>query len=276
MENTPRNISTADDLDSTVLRHQVQRYFNELQQDASLSDTPLNMDFLLGQKRKPQASSAVSKPAAQDSLLPKRIRYDVTATSESSEPLPAFARRSVHDSFSHSSMNKSRFDSTSQLEQEFSSKKAQVMNLQQKLIQLEMKLSGAETDKSQLKSNMTHVQDASKLHIQQYKDQIENLKSDIEKLQLKNLDLSTENVQIKESMEEMKVNYANERLVCKQQITSVEQEKEEMQNQLQLEINQLKRNSEVVTWEVEKHKLEAEEAKKTSSTERKGDCSVQP
>jgi len=262
MENTPRNISTADDLDSTVLRHQVQRYFNELQQDASLSDTPLNMDFLLGQKRKPQASSVVSKPAAQDSLLPKRIRYDVTATSESSEPLPAFARRSVHDSFSHSSMNKSRFDSTSQLEQEFSSKKAQVMNLQQKLIQLEMKLSGAETDKSQLKSNMTHVQDASKLHIQQYKDQIENLKSDIEKLQLKNLDLSTENVQIKESMEEMKVNYANERLVCKQKITSVEQEKEEMQNQLQLEINQLKRNSEVVTWEVEKHKLEAEEAKK--------------
>ena len=104
MESTPRNISTADDLDSTILRHQVQRYFNELQQDASLSDTPLNMDFLLGQKRNPTATSVASKAAAQESLLPKRIRYDVTATAENLDSLPSFARRSIQDSFSHSSM----------------------------------------------------------------------------------------------------------------------------------------------------------------------------
>lgn len=262
MESTPRNLSTADDLDSTVLRHQVQRYFNELQQDVNLSDTPLNMDFLLGQKRKPSTSSAMSRTAAQDSLLPKRIRYDATATSENSEPLSAFARRGLHDSFGHSSVNRSRQDPAPHLEQELANKKAQVMNLQQKVIQLEMKLSSVETDKGQLKLSLTHAQDTCKIQIQQFKDQIEDLQVEIEQYQLKNHNLIEENVQIKELVDKLKVDSANEKLSHRQKIMAIEHEMVEMQNQLQSEINQLKHNLETSTGEVEKLKLETEETNK--------------
>ena len=246
MESTPRNISTADDLDSTILRHQVQRYFNELQQDSNLSDTPLNMDFLLGQKRKPLNQSAASKAPAPDSLLPKRIRYDITSTSISS----------INNSFTHTAALKNHHD------QELSEVKAQMMNLQQKVIQLEMKLSETETSRTQLRLSLTHVEDACKSQIRQHRDKIEDLQAEIVRHKLVNSDLSRANTETKESMEKLKIDCAEEKLARSRQTAAVEEETEEMRVKFETEIVRLKKDLESGAWEVKKYQLEVEEARK--------------
>jgi len=86
-----RSLAAADDLNLTVLRHQVERYFNELQQEA---DTQLNMDFLGIKKHRPAVSSTsrpqpgssfqLCTPAAAESYLKKKFHFDNTATGEMS------------------------------------------------------------------------------------------------------------------------------------------------------------------------------------------------
>ena len=147
MEGSSRNLSTADDLDSTVLRHQVHRYYSELQQDALLTDTPLNMDFL-GMKRRPGTASSTANKNFNPDGLPKRMRFDATDQSITGEFSGIISsRKPVHDSLSSSRMD---FASAT-VERKVNEKQAQIINLQQKVLELETRLSKAETQKDHLK-----------------------------------------------------------------------------------------------------------------------------
>jgi len=157
-----RSLAAADDLDSTVLRHQVERYFNELQQEA---DTPLNMDFLGIKKRRPGVSSTsrpqpgtssqLRTPAAAESFLPKKFRFDNTATGEMSSMTE----------FNSSLFSSSRRAPASGVashshERQLSEKQAEIVALHQKLVEMEMKLGETQTGKRKLEAELIGLKDA--------------------------------------------------------------------------------------------------------------------
>ncbi|KAK4017901.1 hypothetical protein OUZ56_033892 [Daphnia magna] len=165
--------SVPDDLDSTVLRHQVQRYFNELSQEG-----PLNMEFL-SMKRKP-ASSAVAtamRTSTFDSHLPKKMCFDSSVAEEISVTADSssFARKGVADSYSQSYNKPTKVDMTAQYEQKLSEKQAKVLELQQKIIQTEMKFNTLLTTKDQLDHDLSNLKDTCRTKIKHYEDKIENL-----------------------------------------------------------------------------------------------------
>lgn len=241
MEGTSRNVSTADDLDSTVLRHQVQRYFSELQQESLMTDTPLNMEFL-GMKRKPAgtaASSSSAAPKALDSVLPKRIRFDNTGdlSSLTSDYSGIFSgRRQVHDSISSS-----RLDiSAAQSERQVAEKQAKIIDLQQKVVQLEMKLSESESSKEQLKMTSKEVKEACAKKLKVYEDKIEDLKTELKQVQLKVDRLTSENQQKAEMIQELKLAGSEEKLAFGRELADNEQLTVELQTTYEEKIRELR------------------------------------
>lgn len=263
MEGTSRNVSTADDLDSTVLRHQVQRYFSELQQDSLMTDTPLNMEFL-GMKRKPAGTAASSSSAAQnkplDSVLPKRIRFDNTGdlSSLTGDYSGIFAgRRQVHDSISTS-----RLDiSAAQSERQMAEKQAKIIDLQQKVVQLEMQLSESESSKEQLKMTTKEVKEACAKKLKVYEDKIEDLKAELKQVQLKVDRLTSENHQKAELIQELKLAVSEEKLAFGRELADNEQLTVELQTTYEEQIRELRNTLHEAEKQIFKFETDAEEAR---------------
>ena len=263
MEGTSRNVSTADDLDSTVLRHQVQRYFSELQQDSLMTDTPLNMEFL-GMKRKPAGTAASSSSAAQnkplDSVLPKRIRFDNTGdlSSLTGDYSGIFAgRRQVHDSISTS-----RLDiSAAQSERQMAEKQAKIIDLQQKVVQLEMQLSESESSKEQLKMTTKEVKEACTKKLKVYEDKIEDLKAELKQVQLKVDRLTSENHQKAELVQELKLAVSEEKLAFGRELADNEQLTVELQTTYEEQIRELRNMLHEAEKQIFKFETDAEEAR---------------
>lgn len=251
--------SVPDDLDSTVLRHQVQRYFNELSQEG-----PLNMEFL-SMKRKP-ASSAVTtamRTSTFDSHLPKKMCFDSSVAEEISVTADSssFARKGVADSYSQSYNKPTKVDMTAQYEQKISEKQAKVLELQQKIIQTEMKFNTLLTTKDQLDHDLSNLKDTCRTKIKHYEDKIENLQIEIKQLHLKNDRLAKENIFTKEAMDQLKLACAEEKISCNKELSRVEQKMIDMQLECEDKIRGLEKNLEKALWEANKHQMEAEEAK---------------
>ena len=130
-------------------------------------------------KRKP-ASSAVSTTSLRasrlDSFLPKKIRFDSSVTGENSftGESSLFSKRNVAESYS--SLNKStKVDVAAQYEQKLSEKQANILELQQKIIQTEMKLNNVVTARDQFEHEMSDLKELCKTKIKHYEDKIEDL-----------------------------------------------------------------------------------------------------
>jgi len=261
MEGTSRNVSTADDLDSTVLRHQVQRYFSELQQESLMTDTPLNMEFL-GMKRKPAgtaASSSSAAPKAMDSVLPKRIRFDNTGdlSSLTADYSGIFSgRRQVHDSISSSKLD----ISAAQSERQMAEKQAKIIDLQQKVVQLEMKLSESESSKEQLKITTKEVKEACAKKLKVTEDKIEDLKAELKHTQLKVDQLTCENQQKAETIQELKLSLSEDKLAFGRELADNEQLTTELQTSYEEQISRLRTLLLEAESQSTKFKTDAEEA----------------
>ena len=135
------------------------------------------MEFL-SMKRKP-ASSAVSSASLRtyDSFLPKKIRFDSSVTGENSftGESSIFPKRNVAESYSQSLNQSAKVDVAAQYEQKLSEKQANILELQQKIIQTEMKLNNVVTAKDQLEHDMSNLKEKCKIKIKHYEDKIEDL-----------------------------------------------------------------------------------------------------
>lgn len=139
---------------------------------------PLNMEFL-SMKRKPASGTVPTalRTSTFDSLLPKKMRFDSSVAEENSYTAESssFARRSVADSHSQSYNKSAKADMTAQYEQKLSEKQAKILELQQKIIQAEMKFNTLLTTKDELDHGLSDVKDTCKTKIKHYEDEIENL-----------------------------------------------------------------------------------------------------
>lgn len=137
------------------------------------------MDFL-SMKRKP-TSMAVStsslRPSTLDSFLPKKIRFDSSVAGENSftGESSLFPKRSVAESFSQSLNKSTKIDVGAQYEQKLSEKQANILELQQKIIQTEMKLNNVVTAKDQLEHDLSNLKETCKTKVKHYEDKIDDL-----------------------------------------------------------------------------------------------------
>lgn len=234
---TSRSRAGADDLDSTVLRHQVERYFNELQQD---TDTPLNMDFLGIKKRRPgMSSSAVAPHQPSSSLLrtpalegfqPKKFRFETSAadgslTDFSSSFASARRQGTVNKGHEH--------------ERQMAEKQAESLKLQQKVVELEMKIGDLETAKSRLEGELDDVSSACRSQVRQCEEKIEDLLGELDHLKARNQQLTKESQESKEKAEHWKLTCAEQKLRHGRDLTQAEQVLLDTQSRLENEVTYL-------------------------------------
>lgn len=226
-----------------------------------MGNSPLNMEFL-SMKRKPTVSTASSslRTSAYDSLLPKKIRFDATGENSFTGDFSLHSMPKRNTDSMAQSLKGAKIDVTSQLEQKLAEKQASILELQQKIIQIEMKLNESLTEKDQLKYDLSNIQDVCKTKVRHYEDKIEDLQIEIKQLHLKIDQLSKENQSKKEAMEQLKLGFSEEKLTFSKQSALIEQKLVEMELEHESQIRELKKKLENVTWESNKNKLEAEEA----------------
>ncbi len=223
------------------------------------------MDFL-SMKRKPASSAASTSLRTStfaDSFLPKKIRFDNSATGENSftGDFSYLSKRNLADSFSQSASKSMKTDVTAQFEQKLSEKQAKILELQQKIIQIEMKFNDSLTAKNQLENDLSSIKDASKSKVKHYEDKIEDLQFEIKHLHHKFEELARENQLKKEKMEQLKLVCAEEKLLYSKELAGAEQKILDVQVEHELKVRKLEQSLENALWESSKHQLEAEEAK---------------
>lgn len=170
------------------------------------------------------------------------------------------SRRTASDSFNQSA-KALQVNATTKLEQQLAEKQATIVELQQKVIQAEMKLNDSLTVKEQLQFDLSNFKDVCKTKIKHYDDKIEDLHMEIKQLNSKIEQLTKENQMKKEAMEQFKLICAEEKLLYSKELAQSEQKIVEIQLQHESAIRELKQNLENAKWESDKHQLEAEEAK---------------
>ena len=266
-----RSLQAAENLDSSVIRQQCQRYtsevqrfkFSELHQHEAgrVHGTPLDMDFL-SIKRK--YSNALPNSSQRTSLfdgtgVAKRIHFDSSATADSS----TFSSRNLQLEVQRPTQTPNvtaKPDSTSQLEQRVADRQAAIVDLQQKLVHMEMKLSESEGKRDRLQTAFTNSEEAYRGKIKHCEDKIEDLREERKQLYAKNAELVRDNLQKKAAADKLRLNLGEEKLAYEQKLFAKEQALEEAEIHFELETKKLKEQVEQATWEAEKFRLEAEEA----------------
>ena len=232
---TSRSRAAAEDLDSTVLRHQVERYFSELQQEA---DTPLNMDFLGIKKKRPgvsssafsshQPSSSLMRTPAMEGFLPKKFRFENSAADGS---LTDFST-----TFASARRPQQTGSKGHEHDRQLAEKQAESLKLQQKVLELELKLGEVEMAKSRLEGELDDVSSSCKSQVRQCEDKIEDLLGELEQLKARNDFLARESQERKEKADHWKLACAEEKLRHGRELTQLEQTFLDNQSKLENEV----------------------------------------
>ena len=212
-------------------------------------------------KRKPASGAASLRTSQFESYLPKKIRFDSSATGENSFTGDFSLLPKRAESFSQSIGKPSKVDLASQYEQKLSEKQAKIIELQQKITQSEMKINDLITANNRLEHNLSNVKDACNSKVKHHEDKIEDLQIEMKHLHYKFEQLSRENQMKKESMEQLKLACAEEKLSYSKGLTGSEQKIIDMQVEYETKIRNLEQSLENARWEANKNQLEAEEAK---------------
>ena len=217
------------------------------------------MEFL-SMKRKPASTSVSSRTF--DSLLPKKIRFDSSTAGENSftGEYSALSKRNLGDSYSQSLHKPAKVDLEAQFEQKLAEKQAKILELQQKIIQTEMKLNEIVTSKDRIEHELSSTKDACKMKIKHYEDKIEDLQIEIRQLHHKFDHLAKDNVAKRETLEQLKLVCAEERLSHSKDLAESEQKITDMKLEHDAKVRELEKKLETALWESSKYQLEAEEA----------------
>ena len=267
MASNARNLSKADELDSTILRHSVNKYFSELQQEVSsheylASKRPIKMSF-----------STNTSSTNADSVLPKRIRFDKSAAGDNSlmgidlSGMSSISRN-ANQSLPGAIMAAARQTKTAkesccqQNEMKLAEKQAAVLELEQKLINSQMKLKELETENSRLQYHTASVEEKCRVKLKQFREQNEDLEREVAKSGLKLVELARDKAQAKAASDQLKTLASQEKLSYSQKLLAKDQELEELQTSYEDEMQELRQKLEHVTWELNNYKLQAEEADK--------------